>query len=81
MGSLSIVKSLSATVSTDRGKIDRVWQINNSEKVYNYPKEYHVKLGKSLSIPIDPDWTLQDFTLLRTFDKYHSDDYSSRLKI
>ena len=30
---------------------------------------------------MDPLWTNKDITLLRTFDKFHADDYSERVEV
>ena len=32
-------------------------------------------------MPVDRSWTKKDITLLRTFDKYYADDYSSVVEV
>jgi len=38
-------------------------------------------MGHQFTLPVDKTWTKSDITLLRTFDKYHADDYSSVVEV
>jgi hypothetical protein len=61
--------------------VDRTWNLNESDTTYEYPKEFHVKMGQPFTLPISKSWTKSDITLLRTFDKYYADDYSATVEV
>jgi hypothetical protein len=81
LGNLSIIKKLSAEINSSEANIQRVWLIDQTESGLNYSNRITVKENQSITLPIDPSWTLKDLLLLKTYDCYLNSDDTSKLSI
>lgn len=81
LGHLSIVSRLSAEINNSESNIQRVWQIDQSESSYNYSNTIYSKAGQEIVLPINRHWKAGQILLLRTFDKFYTEDLTSKLSI
>ena len=72
---------LSAEINNSDASIQRLWQIDQSESAYNFSNTIYTKAGQEVVIPVSRNWKAGHILLLRTFDKFYTEDLTPKLSI